>query len=265
MIEFAAVITVSASTISGTDRVSTSANSGNAQTTASSAPATKVCLRPRPTTISTALVRYAMRRPQGEERLLGHGDGEDQERELRQQDARGEAELREAAVAGAPLRRGVLHGHEDRARPLPADARTLHEAEHDQEDRRPDADRVVGGDQPDRRGRDARHRQRRHEHGLAADAVAEVPHDDPADRPGDEPDGERAERAGELGELGEELAAEDQGRRDPRRCRSRTPLSSCRCSWPGPRSRPSASGAGVAAPMCCRPWTGSRTSWLLDG
>ena len=61
---------------------------------------------------------------------------------------------------------------------------------------------------------EAHQHQRPHEHELAPEPVAEVAHHDAAERTRNEADGERRERrqrAGHLGDLGEELWSEDQG------------------------------------------------------
>ena len=56
--------------------------------------------------------------------------------------------------AAAAVRR-VLDRHQHGAAPLAADADALREAQHDEQHRRPDADRVVGRQQPDQKRRDA--------------------------------------------------------------------------------------------------------------
>jgi hypothetical protein len=71
----------------------------------------------------------------------------------------------------------------------PPSPEALDEAEHDQQDGRGHADGRVGRQQADEEGGDAHHQQGHHQHGLAADLVAEVAEDDPADGPGDEPGG----------------------------------------------------------------------------
>jgi hypothetical protein len=78
----------------------------------------------------------------------------------------------------------------------------------------PDADGVIGRHQPDAEGRHPHDEQRQDQHGLAPDPVAEVTEDDPAERPGGEPDpvgGQGQEGArGRVG-LGEEELVEHQG------------------------------------------------------
>ena len=106
-----------------------------------------------------------------------------------------------------------LVGEEHGAAVLTADADALQDPQHHQQQRRPEADLVVGRQQADRRHADAHDHQGPDQHGLAADAVAEVAEDQPADRAGHKPDGEGAE-AGELrrraGQAVEEELVEDQ-------------------------------------------------------
>ncbi len=54
---------------------------------------------------------------------------------------------------------------------------------------RPQTDAVVGGDQADQYGRHPHDHQRQDQHASAADAVAGVPEDHAAQRPGDEAHG----------------------------------------------------------------------------
>ena len=77
----------------------------------------------------------------------------------------------------------------------------------DQQDRREDADRGVGGQQADHEGGQPHHDQRGHQDRLAADLVAEVAADDAAERAGGEPDpegGERRQGAGDRARAREE-------------------------------------------------------------
>ena len=90
-------------------------------------------------------------------------------------------------------RGGVLDGEQHGAAVLAADADALQDPQHDQGDRGPDADLVVRRQQADRGGADAHDQQGQDQHLLAADPVAEVAEDQPADRPGEEPDGEGGE------------------------------------------------------------------------
>ena len=100
---------------------------------------------------------------------------DDREHGRRQQQAGRHANLRPAAVKTAAVRGRVLDGHQDGSAPFAANAEALRQAQHDQGDRGPGAGLVVGRQHADEHGRDAHHHQRQHEHGLAADAVAERP------------------------------------------------------------------------------------------
>src|SRR5512133_1495563 len=108
---------------------------------------------------------------------------------------------------------GALDRHQHRPAPLAAHADALGDAQGDQDDRGPDADGVIGRHQPDEEGGDAHDEQRQHQHGLAADAVAEVAEDDPAQGAGREADavgGQGQQRARGRLHLGEEQLVEDQ-------------------------------------------------------
>ena len=111
----------------------------------------------------------------------------------REDEPAGYADVGEAAVEAAALGRGVLDGEQHGAAVLTADADALQHPEHDEGDRRPDADLVVGRQQADERRADAHDHQRQQQHLLAADPVAEVAEDQPADRAGEEADGEGGE------------------------------------------------------------------------
>jgi hypothetical protein len=107
----------------------------------------------------------------------------------------------------------VLGRHQDRAAPLAADGEALGEPADEQQDRCRDADRRVCRQQADREGRDPHHHQRDDQHLLAADAIAEVPEDDAAERTCREPDRIGTEREkGRVDRIGvrEEQRAEDE-------------------------------------------------------
>ena len=91
----------------------------------------------------------------------------------------------------------MLGRHQHRPAPFAADREALDEAQHDQRDRRPDADLRVGRQQADQHRRDAHQDQAQHQQPLAPDPVAIMAEDDAADRPRDE-----AERIGGEGEQG---------------------------------------------------------------
>src|SRR5215211_1229062 len=151
----------------------------------------------------------------GQELLLRQllEQGEDHRRE---HEPGRDAHLRPAPVEPAPARRGVLHRHQHSAAPLSSDAEALYEAQHDQQNGRPDADGVVGRHKTYHGGRDPHDYQRDDQHRLAPDLVAIVAEDEPAYRPGAEADAERGEgeeRPHQRIGLREEQLVEDQGRR----------------------------------------------------
>ncbi len=123
------------------------------------------------------------------------------------------ADLRPAGVEPTALRVARLQRHQHGAAPLAAEAEALHEAQRDQQDRRPDADRGVGRQQADGE-RGTAHQQQGHDQDvLAAEPVAVVAEDDAAERPGDEADGvggEGEQRADERLEAREEQLVEHQ-------------------------------------------------------
>ena len=102
--------------------------------------------------------------------------------------------LRERRIQDAAMLRRVLARDQHRAAPLAADRDALQHAQHDEAGRRPDADLRIAGQQTDARRGQPHHHQRDHERGLAADAVAEMPEHDAAERPRGETGPERDER-----------------------------------------------------------------------
>ena len=150
-----------------------------------------------------------------EELLFGQAGADHAEDDRRQEQPGGHAHLRPAAREAAPAGRRMLDGHQHRAAPLAAHADALHAPQQHQQHRRPDADRLVGGQQADEERRHAHDHQRVDQHRLAPDAIAEVAEDDAAERAGDEADGEGAERrqrADERIDVREEEAVEDERR-----------------------------------------------------
>ena len=157
-----------------------------------------------------------------------------------QEDAAGEeeadrrAELRKHAVPGALARRRVLDRQQHRAAPLAAEAQALAEAAQRQQQRRGDADRVVGRQHADRHRRHAHRQQRRHQRRLAADAVAEVAEQRRADRPREEGDRRTSPATPAWPRPDRTAERTAAGRPAPprwRRCRSRRTRSSCRSGW----------------------------------
>ena len=165
--------------------------------------------------IATRTIAEQERHPPapGQERRLRQRRTEHGEDASGQQQPGGYAHLRPGAVEAALAGWGVLHGQHHRAAPLAADAEALSQAEDHQEDRGGHADGAVGGQQADQERGNPHDQQREDQHLLAADPVAVVAEDDPADRAGQEADGVSAEgqqRAGKRRELGEEELVEHQ-------------------------------------------------------
>ena len=88
----------------------------------------------------------------------------------------------------------MFQRHQRGAAPFAADGEALDQPQHDQQDRGEDADGLVGREQADREAGRAHDAHGQHEHGLAADPVAEVTEDHPTEGPDDVADGEGAER-----------------------------------------------------------------------
>lgn len=148
----------------------------------------------------------------GRELVLGEG-GDQGDHGGGDQGAERGPHLREARPEPTALLARVLHDHQGRATPLTADGDALDHAQGDQQDRCPDADGVVGGQQADEEAGAAHQAHGEQQHVLAAQAVAEVSEDDAADGAGHISGGEGAERGdrahGGVG-AGEEQFAEDE-------------------------------------------------------
>ncbi|KAI3489217.1 hypothetical protein L1887_46261 [Cichorium endivia] len=122
-------------------------------------------------------------------------------------------DLHAAAVKGFPVLRRALNGQQRRAAPFAADGEALDGAQGDQQYRRPPADRGKRGENTDKRGGDPHHPDGEHQHALAAQAIAEVAEDHPAQRAKQKADaegGKRGERAHRGADLGKKLAVEHQ-------------------------------------------------------
>ena len=107
----------------------------------------------------------------------------------------------------------MLQRHQRGAAPFPADGEALDQAQQDQQDGGENADGGVGREQADREAGHAHEGHGQHEHGLAADAVAEVAEDHPAQGADDVADGEGAERGDgrdHRAQVGEEQLPEHQ-------------------------------------------------------
>ena len=107
-----------------------------------------------------------------------------------QQQTGGNADLRPASVKAAVAARRMLDRQQHCPAPFAADADALEDAQHQQQDRRPDADRGVGRQQADQERRDAHDQHGHDQHRLATDAIAIVAEYDAANRAGDEADEE---------------------------------------------------------------------------
>ncbi len=144
-----------------------------------------------------------------------HGaDAEDDQQRHEQAERRGGLDPRgvEAALA---LRR-MLGDVGRRAAVLAAEREALHEAEHDQQDRRRDADRRVGRQHADQERADAHQRHGDEEGVLAADEIAETAEHQRAER-ADRKAGREGEQREDEGRrrrnTGEELAGENRAER----------------------------------------------------
>lgn len=110
-------------------------------------------------------------------------------------------------------RRNVFGNEDPGARHFPADGRALDHPHQQQQDRCPHADLCISRQQPHDQGRNGHHENAQGEH-FGAQQVAEVGHDDPAQRPGQVTGGKNAERlhqAQPLGHFGREKQFADHG------------------------------------------------------
>ncbi len=201
----------------------------------------------RPKATSTPESRNATRQPQDSNAASLSSSG--QERRARRWPAgcRRRADLGGGGPEAAGLRLAELRGQQHRTAPLAADADALGEAQHDQQDRREDADLAVGGQDADQEGGHTDQHQGPDQHLLAADQVAEAAEDDAAERPGDVADGvggERQQGAGERVVAREEEVTEDQGGGGAVD-REVVPLQ--RCCRSGSRRRPGPGCGGLPA------------------
>src|SRR5690606_4276610 len=125
------------------------------------------------------------------------------------------AALHERGEEPPPMVRRALHREQWPGGGLAAEREALHEAQRAEDDRRCDADRLVRRRETDRHRRRAHQRQRRDQDRLAADAVAEMPEEEPPQRTRRETHGEHAEdrdRADQRIEAREEQTIEDERR-----------------------------------------------------
>ncbi|MCY1229240.1 hypothetical protein D9M72_415980 [compost metagenome] len=133
----------------------------------------------------------------GQELRIGQGQRQQRHHAGCQAQSDRQPDLRQRRIEAPFARRRVLIGHQHRAAPFAAQADALQHAQQQQQDRRQDADAVVGRHQSDQEGGHAHDHQRDHQHALAADLVAEVPEDHAAQRPRD-----KAHRKGGVGQHG---------------------------------------------------------------
>ena len=155
----------------------------------------------------------------GEKGLVRHRGAREQKGQVRQDRADRRPGLRQAAIEAALPRWRALAREQHGACPLATDRETLHETQHDQEQRREGAGERIRGQAADQGRRYAHHQQCRDERALATEAIAEMAKDHRADRTRDEPDREGAERRKQADERRhlrrEEDRGKDQGRRGP--------------------------------------------------
>ena len=162
----------------------------------------------------TALSRNGIRQPQARNASSGQ-QGDDGQHDGGEHGAGGRAHVGEAGGEAALVLVGVLQRHQRGTAPFPADGEALDQAQHDQQDGGENADGGVGRKQPDGEARRAHEGHGQHEHGLAADPVAEVTEDHPTQRADDVADGEGAERGDRRdhrSQVGEEQLPEHQRR-----------------------------------------------------
>src|SRR5205085_6005100 len=122
-------------------------------------------------------------------------------------------DLRPPPLHATPMRRRMLDRHRQRPAPFPADPEPLEQPHRHEEDRRPEPDTLVRGEQADRRRRQPHDQERQIQHRLAAELVAVMAEHDAADGPRREPyriGRERRHGAGQRRERGKEELVEDE-------------------------------------------------------
>ncbi|EMP74704.1 ribonuclease E [Burkholderia pseudomallei MSHR1043] len=151
----------------------------------------------------------------GHERAVLHRRDRAKRDERQDQPGRA-AQLRERSEERAPPIRRMLARHQHRAAPLAAHRDALHDAQQHEQHGREQADAFVGRQQTDADRRRAHQRERRHQRLLAADPVAEMAEEEPAERAREEADRERRERRHRARERivrrEEQLAEDERGR-----------------------------------------------------
>ncbi|MCY1298281.1 hypothetical protein D9M70_477610 [compost metagenome] len=96
----------------------------------------------------------------GEQFLAGQGGGDQQEDQVGQHGARRHAYLYPGAIEPSLVFGCMLHGHQDRATPLPTQRQALDDAQGQQRDRRPDTDGLIVWQQANAEGSRAHGQQR---------------------------------------------------------------------------------------------------------
>jgi hypothetical protein len=138
----------------------------------------------RPMTISRTLSTKPMRQPQAMKASSVLRALTPRNTSVGQHHAQRHADLDEAAVEAAAMGRRALDRQQRRAAPLSADRQALDEAQRHQQQRRPDADAGVAGQQADQRGRQAHHEHRHDQNALAPVDVAIMTEQHAAERGG---------------------------------------------------------------------------------
>ena len=121
--------------------------------------------------------------------------------------------MREGAEPGTLSVRGILGGHQCGTSPFTAQPQTLSDAEDAQQQRRPEANALIVGQQADGNGGKPHQQQRGHQRLLAADAVTKVPEQRRTDgtrQEGQRQRGQRQQHRHVFIALVEELGIEDQ-------------------------------------------------------
>lgn len=107
----------------------------------------------------------------------------------------------------------MLDRHQDRAAPLAADSEALCHSQYHQQYRRPDPYVVIGRQTADQKSGYPHYRQRKNQHGFAANLVTKMAADYASDGPGRKPDcigAKRGERAGQGVVIWKEEFVEDE-------------------------------------------------------
>ena len=160
------------------------------------------------------LRRNGIRQPQVRNWSPEIQPAEGQHCQVRQEQPGGRAELRPGGDEPAVfIATRPFHRQQDRAAPFAADPNPLDQPQQGQNDRAPNADYLITGNQTDRSGGNAGHQQGHDQGRFAADAVAVMAEDRGADRARDETDeidGESFEHPDQRVGFGKEQLGEDE-------------------------------------------------------